>query len=430
MEGWSGVCFFHFKYKLYGMADLSRPHFGSICAGTFLVAGTCIGAGMLALPVATSLQGFFPAIVMMIVCWAFMTLTALLILEVTLWMQEGAHLVTLSGKVLGSWGKAVAWVTYLFIGYASLVAYVAGGGTQISYACFDFFDIIIPKWWGCVIFVVVFGSIVYFSKVIIGRINSILFISLIVSYVGMIWFGGREVDFDLLSRQEWSGKGLLLMTPLMLTAFSFPGIVPSLVPYLHRRVNILRGAIIVGTLITVVIYVIWQGLVLGTVPLEGAHGLAAAFVKGEPATQSIRLAVKSPIVSFIAEYFSFFAMVTSFLGISWSLYDFLADGLNISPAGWKNDLFLVSLIVFPVLFFAISYARAFIVALETTGGFGDAILCGMLPVTMIWVGRYYQNREGPYRVWGGKPLLCGLFVFSVIIFIAECYKLVYENSLY
>ena len=51
----------------------------------FLVGGTCIGGGMLALPVSTSLVGFLPSLVVMTLAWIFMTCTGLLILEVNLW---------------------------------------------------------------------------------------------------------------------------------------------------------------------------------------------------------------------------------------------------------------------------------------------------------------------------------------------------------
>ena len=39
-----------------------------IVGGTLLVAGTSIGAGMLALPVVTALGGFFPAFFIYLLC--------------------------------------------------------------------------------------------------------------------------------------------------------------------------------------------------------------------------------------------------------------------------------------------------------------------------------------------------------------------------
>ncbi|MGL5262987.1 MAG: aromatic amino acid transport family protein, partial [Candidatus Rhabdochlamydia sp.] len=65
---------------------------GRILSAAFLISGTCIGGGMLALPVETSQMGFFPSLLAMAFTWIFMTVTGLLLVEANLWMQEGAHI--------------------------------------------------------------------------------------------------------------------------------------------------------------------------------------------------------------------------------------------------------------------------------------------------------------------------------------------------
>ena len=57
--------------------------------GILLVAGCCIGAGMLGLPVLSAQAGFAPSILMFFVCWLFMARTGLLLLEVNCGMAEG-----------------------------------------------------------------------------------------------------------------------------------------------------------------------------------------------------------------------------------------------------------------------------------------------------------------------------------------------------
>ncbi|HPE84919.1 MAG TPA: aromatic amino acid transport family protein, partial [Chlamydiales bacterium] len=52
--------------------------------GIFLVSGTAIGAGMLALPVMTSVMGFIPSMVLFLVCWICMLITAFFFLDVNL----------------------------------------------------------------------------------------------------------------------------------------------------------------------------------------------------------------------------------------------------------------------------------------------------------------------------------------------------------
>ncbi|MES2272690.1 MAG: aromatic amino acid transport family protein, partial [Chlamydiota bacterium] len=60
----------------------SKYSWSPVFGGTLLVAGTSIGAGMLALPVVTASGGFLPALFVYFLCWLFMTCTGLLLLEI------------------------------------------------------------------------------------------------------------------------------------------------------------------------------------------------------------------------------------------------------------------------------------------------------------------------------------------------------------
>lgn len=55
---------------------------GSLSSAIFLVAGTTVGAGILAIPAVTQESGFLASTVTCIFCWAFMVVTGLLVAEV------------------------------------------------------------------------------------------------------------------------------------------------------------------------------------------------------------------------------------------------------------------------------------------------------------------------------------------------------------
>ena len=155
----------------------------------FLVGGTCIGGGMLAMPVATGPAGFIPSMLLMLVCWMAMTLTALLLLEVSLWLDDGAHIITMSETFLGRPGKVVAWLLYCFICYLSIIAYTAEAGVQISAAAESLFNLSLSKGLACIIFLLTFGSTIYLGSLAVGKVNAILFIAMIVAYVMLIGIG-------------------------------------------------------------------------------------------------------------------------------------------------------------------------------------------------------------------------------------------------
>ena len=398
------------------MTEVQTPSKATVLSAAFLVGGTCIGGGMLALPVATGLSGFIPSVIMMAACWLMMTLTALLLMEVSLWMEEGAHIISMSSRLLGPLGKAIAWMLYLFICYASLVAYTAGGGIQIASSLNAIFGITLSKGLSCALFVLLFGSVIYAGSKIVGRINAILFIAMIAAYIALVGVGFDEIKPAFLRFSNWNTA--LMAIPLLLTSFSFQTMVPSLTPYLKRNVPALRFAIIGGTTIAFIVYLIWQWLILGIVPVDGERGLIEALKRGEPATQFLGSHVNGNSIAFIAEYFAFFAIITSFLGIGLGLFDFLSDGLRIKEKGVGN-LSLAILVVVPTLFFAIYFERAFLVALDTSGGYGDAILNGIMPALMIWVGRYHLKYKSNFKIPGGKPLLIFIVLFFSAILIYE-----------
>lgn len=381
-------------------------HKGSVLGATLLVAGTSIGGGMLALPVATGISGFFPSLLMMVIGWAFMTTTALLLAEATLWMEEGAHVITLASRLLGPIGKAIAWLLYLFIGYSSLVAYAAGGGGLLSAA------LPIPETAAIVLFVIVFGLIIYLGNMVVGRVNTILVFALIGAYVLLIGMGAPHVVWDNLRHSDWGTT--LLAVPLLLTIFSFQTIVPSLAIYLKNDGKALRRSLVCGTTLALLIYAVWEWLVLGSILVDGDHGLAAALAMGKPATDFLGVATGNGWLGMIADFFAFFALVTSFLGIALGLFDFLADGLKM-----KNKFSLGLLIAVPTIFFALTMENVFLRALDASGGIGDAILNGLFPALMVWAGRYYQKLHSEHPTFGGKPLLVAVMAYALFVFTIE-----------
>ena len=387
--------------------EKNTPTIGTILSATFLVAGTCIGGGMLALPVATGLSGFLPSFVLMGVSWLMMTLTALLLMEACLWMEEGVHVITLTSRLLGRGAKWLAWVLFLFISYASLVAYGAAGGLQIAGSLNAVLGTTLSNDIGALIFIL-FGLTFYLGNQVVGRVNSWLFIAMCLSYVALVGMGVDEVKPSYLFHQNWSTS--LMAFPLLLTAFSFQTMVPSLGPYLHKNASALRKAIVWGTSFAFFVYMVWQTIILGVIPVDGEEGLTQLLIRGIPATEFLGNHVSGPYLSLVAEYFAFFALSTSFLGIGLGLYDFLSDGLHIKEKGW-GSVFLSALVIVPTYYCAANYERVFLTALDLTGGIGDTILNGLIPCLLVWVGRYKLGYKGVKFIKGGKTALALIFLF-------------------
>jgi tyrosine-specific transport protein len=172
--------------------------------------------------------------------------------------------------------------------------------------------------------------------------------------------------------------------------------------------------------VTFAIYLLWLALIFGTVSLDGEMGLATASLRGEPVTWYLMCSLQHPLLAALVGGFAFFAIVTSFLGIALGLFDFLADGLAWPRAGWGKAK-LIALIVVPSIFFALGDQRAFIEALDTSGGIGDSLLNGLLPALMVITGRRL-GCKGPFRS-GGRATLSFVIVFALLVLSIELKRL-------
>src|SRR5437879_6258710 len=95
-----------------------------------IVAGTAIGAGMLATPIITAAAGFSYAALLMILLWGIMCISALLVTEATLAFPAGYNgFITMAHATLGRSGQALCWLAFLGLLYALSAAYISGGGS-------------------------------------------------------------------------------------------------------------------------------------------------------------------------------------------------------------------------------------------------------------------------------------------------------------
>ncbi|MBA3958318.1 MAG: tyrosine transporter [Parachlamydiaceae bacterium] len=391
-------------------------HKNRILGGILLVAGTTIGAGMLALPVSTGRAGFIPSILLFIACWLYMTFTAFLMLEVTLWMGEGANLVSMAKRTLGKTGELISWGTYLFLLYALTTAYVAGSGTLTANVIQTLTGFEIPHGLGSLPLILLFGFFVYKGTEYVDHVNRFLMLGLVTVYVVIVILLTPAVDP---SKVQYSNSiQLWTAVSLVITSFGFHIIIPSLSTYLKHNVSALKITLLVGSVIPLIVYIIWEFLILGIVPVSGPLGLAQGYEEGIDGTLLLSRVIDRPIVIFLSQIFSFCAIVTSFLGVSLSLSDFLADGLRIQKTRiGKLGLYILTFI--PPLVFTLIDPRAFFSALEYAGAFGVITLLGLLPALMVWRGRYYQGLSSTFQVPGGKIALVGVIAISLVVISLE-----------
>ena len=385
-----------------------------LIGSTLIIIGTVIGAGMLALPIVGSAVGFAVASIMLIIIWAIMTVTGLLTLEVNLAFTEYENsLGTMAAKTLGVTGKIMTWLCTLLLLYALTAAYITGGASLLT----NVFDLVLqvntPSWLNALIFLVIMGSIVFWSTKTVDYCNRLFLgfkgLLLIITLIILL----PQVDFVNLLRSSLAKQYLWPMIPIFLCSFGFHPTIPSLSNYLNRKPQELKFAIICGSTIALITYLLWLFVTLGIVPWQGKYSFLACGDSVGALIKTIYLIANNKWVTTAINWFANVAMTTSFLGVTLGLFDFLADGFK-RPNTRLGRCQSALLTFLPPLMFAILFPDGFILALKYAAFFAT-ILVVILPAVMAYCLRRSTKLASPYQVLGGNFLLILVITIGIII---------------
>jgi len=371
-----------------------------------MVAGTTIGAGMLGMPLITSKAGFLPAVGVTFAVWAFMLITGLLLLQVCIQLPGMNNILSISQYFWGKTGKKGIGGLFAFLYYCLLVAYFAAGAMLISTFCSCSF------YTSLLIFTVFFGTIVFLGPKWIDRVNSSFTILMFIAYGLLVTLGSYAVDPKCLFNT--TSTSALLATPVLFSAFGFHNIIPSLVNYTGGQKNVLKWSIILGTTIALVIFLVWQWLIIGAIPKEI---LLETLNDGLPVTQALQAVTGSPHLFYIGQFFAFFALTTSLLGVCFSMIDFLS---GVFTSKKVNRFFLTLMTFLPPLGCVLWNPQLFDKALCLAGGVGEAILNGFVPIAFFLILQKKMNIKMSLM---SKVLFFCLLSFCLLVLLIEVKEL-------
>lgn len=388
---------------------------GKTLGGILLVAGTAIGAGMLAMPISTGVIGFPYASLLMIATFLYMLICIFILLEANLYSKKAnANIISMAKESLGCCGQYVAWGAFLLLLYSASAAYISGGGSLML--SFDLVAKHLNHGVTCIIFAAIFGLVGFFGIKYIDILNRFCMFGLVASYFVLIFNVGPHIKISNLS--GGNPKYIFAAIPILVLSFTSHLILPSLRSYYDNDIKRLKKVLIIGSIIPLVVYLIWEFMILGIIPQTGNFSLNSIAIANDPLAKLNDILQSKHVLALATANagFSFFALVTSYLGVILSLSDFLADGLKIKH-DLKGKLFLMTLSFIPPLFFALYYPSGFISALSYGGVFVAILFC-ILPVMIVWNSRYKKKLASPQYIFpGGKfgLVLAAMIGIAVII---------------
>jgi len=397
-----------------------------LLGGTLLLTGTAIGGGLLAVPIATAEAGFLNSSLLLTTCWLFMTASALLTLEVSLWLPKDANIISMTRVFLNKGTTVIAWLSYLLLLYSIMAAYISEGANFITHLITPYFQKYPFQNIAALIFTAALGSIVYKGIVWVDYLNRGLMVAKLSLYALLVALISPHI----------SAENLLLGSPysafkgfgVLITSFAYSNIIPTLRNYFQDDVPNLRKAILIGSTIPFVCYLLWNATIMGVIPLYSNHGLIQLSHSIDPVSSlmhQLNRLLNSHLIAILSNSFRCICVLTTFLTCSLGLSDFLADGLKLKKkTSYRNDWMIYGTTFLPPLCITLFFKSIFITALQYAGIYCLILFC-LLPVMIAWQGRYRLHRSSSaYQMSGGKPSLIILSIIAVVSLVCTIYNIV------
>ncbi len=392
---------------------MKKQQTGSIFGASLLIVGSCVGAGMLGLPILTGLSGLIPSMFMFILAWGLMTSTALLLVETGSWFKHDSNFASMIGSLLGEFAKSLCYILYLSLFYSLLVAYISDSGIHSSSLIGSIYQGNVKSWVGSTFFVIVFGWIVYLGTKPVDLLNRVLMIVKIAAFFIFILLSIHLIEIKNLTYTNLYYTFFPL--PILVVSFGFHNMIPTITNYLSGDIARVKQSIFLGSLMTLTIYLLWIFITLGSIPVSGDISVKSSYLSGFDAAKTMEMIY--PGLKMAASTLAFSAILTSFLAQSISVAHFLSDGFKIKSYR-RTPIGIILLTFIPPLIIAQTYPSIFFKALNF-GGIIAVILFGIFPVFMVYKGRYLEKRKSTYQLFGGKWALLVITLFSLFIITSQ-----------
>ncbi len=363
-------------------------------ASTTLI-GTIVGAGILGIPYVVAKTGFLYGLCLMVLIGVTFLFLNLFLGEVVLRTKEQHQLPGYAGKYLGRWGKRVMTVSMLIGLYGALTAYLIGEGVTL-HALFRFGS----PWLFTLIFFALVSYIVYRGVKTTGKAELFLIILLflVVTVIGFLSY--QNIQLDNLTAKDIT-KIFIPYGVILFACIGMPAI-PEMQEELGRDKRLMKKALIIGSLLPIILYIVFTFIILGMVGLEQFELLQP---NQRIATVALSLYFH-PLLGIFANLLASLAMFTSFLTIGTALLE-----IYHFDYGFSRRTALLLTLSLPLLI-ALFKLTTFMTILALTGAVAGG-LDGTIITLMYWKAKVLGERKPEYSL----PMLRPVGLILIIMFL-------------
>ncbi len=381
-----------------------------------LIAGTCIGSGMIALPMVLAKIGLIPSIILMFIIWFLMYYTSLINLELNLQAGKGLALGRLGRYFSGRIAEIIGMVNLKILSYALLAVFIYGGSSIIqNLLSLDISITYIGAWYAVISILVLLLPLK-----LIDYINRLLFIGiliviaiLIIGLIAMIkWYNLPLFSSRYKEILVWSE-----IIPVVFTSFGFQVIFHTLTNYCNKNAKTLKLAFLFGTLIPAIVYIIWTSSVLTVIHHENPvfyQQMVVGNVEVGELVKELSSIAKWQSVQLLVWIISTLAIATSVIGVGVGLCDSLKVSFsNLQCNSIIRDIIASTTTILPAYIVTILIPNAFITVLGFAGMI-LVIIAILLPAYLLYKAKiknfYYPELKKKYLIV--VSVIIGIFIIG------------------
>ena len=367
----------------------------------FFVTGNLVGAGILGLPIQAGFAGFVPCLLGVALVGTLLFYTATVLGEEAIRSKKPKfHYPSLYQAYLGPTGKWIAVVSNLIIFYGFLIVYLSGATTIIK----ELIHSSVPGAVITLIFFAIVTGLTIMNPRFLRNYTAVFVILLLLSFAVLVFLGKKHMVPGRLDYMDW--KFLPFTIPILITALSFHNIIPNICKDLKWNRPAIIISMLIGAIVGYAITALWVQVSLGVLPINGGISIENAFQNNLPSTVPLSQIIRSSAFINFSLLFALLAIVTSYLTNGYGLMEFIDD--LITNYFKRSNRQLVILLAFgPPLAVTLIFPSVFLSALDIVGGFGVAILFGLLPCVIVVLRA---------RASGRIPL-AGIIMFLIFLLI-------------
>ena len=402
---------------------MNKQKLPSLLWGSMIIAGTAIGAGMLANP--TSMFGiwFLGSVVMLLFTWFYTVVAGLMLLEANLHFPEGSNFNTMVTQLLGKGWNIANGLAVTFTLYILTYAYITSGGGITENLLQQFVPQLgVSHSGSSILFCFALALFVSISTKAVSRLSTILIGGMIIAFLlsttGLLSSMKTSVLFDTTAQEDPSYiLHLLSALPMCLVSFGYHVCLPSLVSYYHKNSHLVIKSILIGTGIAFFIYVLWQMAVQGNLPREAFAPVIAKGGDVAALLNALSAYIPTQTISVVLDFFAYMAIASSFLGVTLGLFDYIADLFHFRNSLWGRTK--TTLITFlPPLLMSLLYPYGFVTAIAYAG-VAVSFSSIMISALMVRSSRKKFPQATTYRTFGGKPLIYFIIAIGVLNIVVQ-----------